>query len=165
MYRESKPIVASSPVSLPDYKVPDYRKKRPRPDGGSGEYTAESAQSTRPRVATLDNGWNLKYTSVTELLPPVSAAGPLKAFYDGLADNAAEQLSVGALPSKNLAFKSGPFYLEMSSAEPIDWTFVINFGKDMLDRIAPYFSPLFQAEAFNPIWIYAAVQISMSLQI
>lgn len=95
----------------------------------------------------------------------MSAAGPLKAFYDGVANNAAEKLSVGASPSKNLAFKSGPFSLEMSSALPIDWTFVINFGKDMLDRITPDLSSMFQAEAFNPIWIYAAVQISMSLQI
>jgi len=117
------------------------------------------------RVNSLGNGWHLQYDSVIELLPATDVAGPLRDFYTGLTASAADQLGAGVNATENLAFKSGPFSLELSSQEPIGWDYVINFADGMMEMLSSQFTPAYRGEVINTIWVLAAVQVSLSLQV
>ena len=128
---------------------------------------ADSAGSYRPGragVAALDNNWYLNYVSVRELFPSISTVEPMRKLYYSVTKSAAEQLAGGVNASDSLAFKSGPLSLQMSSPDPISWTFVINLAYDMMDKLSTGFTPLFRAEAVNAVWALSAVQISLSLK-
>ena len=161
-YKAGRPIAAPKQGDIPEYKTPEYRRKRPRPDDPDGS-TADSAGSYRPRLASLDNNWYLNYASVTELFPPASAVQPIRKLYSDVAESAAQQIGAGVEASNNLAFSSGPLSLQLSSKDPINWTFVLNFVYDMMDKLSANFAPLFGAEAVNAVWELEPVRISLSL--
>lgn len=166
-YRQAKPISVPDRVGIPEYKTPEYRKKRPRPESSdAAQSTADSGASYQPGragVAALDNNWYLNYGSVKVLLPLTSAVEPLRKLYDGVAESAAEQIAGGVNASDSLAFKSGPFSLQLSSREPINWSFVINLAQDRVGKLSNSFAPLFRAEAVNVVWDLAPVQVSLDL--
>jgi len=160
-YKTGKPVAVPDPNGIPEYKTPPNRK-RPRP---GSESTADSTGSVvrQARVNSLDNGWYLKYDSVTELLPATDVAGPLRDFYTGVTASAADQLGAGMNATDNLAFISGPFSLELSSSEPIGWDYVINFAAGMMDMLSPQFTPMYSGEVFNTFWVLPSVQVSLGL--
>lgn len=166
-YRAGKPIGVPDPAGIPEYKTPQYRRKRPRP-GGSSEATADSAGSVavRPRVQSLGNlgsGWYMKYDSITDILPPVDGAGALTEFYNAVTASAADKLGSGTNSAENLAFKQGAFSLELSSQSPILWSWVINFAQTMIESLGPDFTPIFRGEAVSGYWVLASVQVAVSL--
>ena len=161
-YRNRKPISVPTAYAIPEYQTPEYRIKRPRPDDGGGS-TADSAGSYRPRVGSLDNNWYLNYGSVTELFPGASAIQPLRTLYSEIAESAAQQLGASVNASDNVAFRSGPLSLQLTSKDPINWTFILNLAYDMMNKLSANFAPLFSAEAENAVWELAPVKISLSL--
>lgn len=160
-YTAGKPVAAWDPNGIPEYKPPQQRK-RPRP---GSESTADSTGSVvrQARVNSLGNGWYLRYDSVTELLPATNVAGPLRDLYTGITASAADQLGAGMKTTNNLAFKSGPFSLELSSQEPIGWDYVINFAKGMKEMLSPQFTPAYGGEIINTLWVLPSVQVLLSV--
>lgn len=160
-YKAGKPVAVPDPNGISEYKTPQKRK-RPRP---GSESTADSTASVvrQARVNSLGNGWYLKYDSVTELLPATAVAGPLRDFYTGVTTSAADQLGAGTNATDNLAFKSGPFSLELSSQEPIGWDYVINFAAGMMDMLSPQFTPVYRGEVVSTFWVLPSVQVSLGL--
>lgn len=98
-----------------------------------------------------------------ELFPPASAIQPLRTLYSDIAESAAQQIGAGVNASDNVAFRSGPLSLQLSSKDPINWTFILNLAHDMMDKLSTNFAPLFGAEAVNAVWDLAPVKISLSL--
>lgn len=163
-YRTRKPVaIPADPYGIPEYKTPQHRK---RPRAGS-ESTADSTGSVarQPRVNSLGNGWYLSYDSVTELLPATDVAGPLRDFYTGVTASAVDQLGAGMNTTNNLAFKSGPFSLELSSLEEIGWDYVINFAEGMMEMLSPQFTPMYRGEVINTYWVLPSVQVSLGLMV
>lgn len=160
-YKSGKPVAVSNANGIPEYKTPEERK-RPRP---VSESTAGSRGSVlrQARVNNLGNGWYLKYDSVTELLPTTDVAGPLRDLYTGVTASAADQLGAGMDTTNNLAFKSGPFSLELSSQEPIGWDYVINFAEGMKEMLSPQFTPVYRGEIISTFWVLPSVQVLLSL--
>ena len=161
-YKLGRPIAApEDQYGIPEYKTPQNRK---RPRQGS-ESTADSVGSVarQPRVNSLGNGWYLKYDSVTELLPAPGVAGPLRDFYTGVTASAADQLGAGMNATNNLAFKFGPFALELSSQEPIGWDYVINFAQGMMEMLSPQFTPAYRGEVLSTFWVLPSVWVSLAV--
>ena len=163
-YRAGKPIGVPDPAGIPEYKTPQYKRKRPRPDGGT-EATADSAGSVamRPRLQSLGSGWYMKYDSIIDILPPVDVAGALREFYNAVTTSAADKLGTGNNGAENLAFRKGSFSLEFSSQSPILWSWVINFAQSMIELLGPEFTPLFRGEAVSGYWVLSSVQVAVSL--
>ena len=163
-YRSGRPISVPDPAGIPEYKTSEYRRKRPRPGGGS-EATADSAESVavRPRVQSLGSGWYMKYDSMIEILPPIDVAGALKDFYNAVTASAADSLGSGKNGTENLAFRKGSFSLEFSSQSPILWSWVMNFAQSMIELLGPDFTPIFRGEAVSGYWVLASIQVAVSL--
>ena len=163
-YKAGKPLGVPDPAGIPEYKTPQYRRKRPRPGGGS-EATADSVGSVaiRPRLQNLGSGWYMKYDSIIEILPPIGVAGALREFYNAVTASAADSLGSGKNDTENLAFKNGPFSLELSSQSPILWSWVINFAQSMIETLSPDFTPIFRGEAVSGYWILSSIQVAVSL--
>ena len=162
-YRAGKPIGVPDPAGIPEYKTPQYKRKRPRPDGGS-EATADSVGSVaRPRVQSLGSGWYMKYDSIIEIFPPIDVAGALRDFYNAVIASAADSLGSGKSGAENLAFNKGSFSLKFSSQSPILWSWVINFAQSMIESLGPDFTPIFSGEAVSGYWVLASVQVAVSL--
>ncbi|KAL8787555.1 MAG: hypothetical protein Q9195_007727, partial [Heterodermia aff. obscurata] len=164
-YKAGTPIGVPDPAGIPEYKTPQYRRKRPRPGGGSSEATADSAGSVavKPRVQGLGNlgsGWYMKYDSVTDILPPVDAAGALTDFYNTVTANAADNLGSGKSSAENLAFQKGSFSLQLSSQSPILWSWVVNFAQSMIESMGPDFTSIFRGEAVSGYWVLDSVQVA-----
>ena len=166
-YRSGRPIGVPDPAGIPEYKTPQYARKRPRPSGAS-DATADSAGSVaaRPRVqslGSLGSGWYMNFDSITDILPPVDAAGALEEFYNAVTATAADNLGLGKLAAENLAFKKGTFSLELSSQSPILWSWVINFAQSMIESLGPGFTPIFRGEAISGYWVLPSIQVAVSL--
>ena len=160
-YKTGQPMSVPDPNGIPEYKTPEYRRKRSRQDGETS--TADSRASSRPRV--VDNGWDLSYNSVEALFPSTTAAGPLTNFYKSVTESAVNQLGGAVDPLSSITFESGPFRLKMASPQPISWSFVINFAQDMSNLLSPDFAPLYSGEVVNSIWELPSVQVGLELMV
>ena len=163
-FQKGKPISVPDPDGIPEYKTPEYRRKRPRP-GGGGSAESAGSMATRPRVSSLGTGWYLNYDTVSELLPSVNAAEPLREFYNKVSAGAADQLSKGNDGVDRITFKSGPFSLRFASQEVIRWDFVINLVQSMISMLTPQFAPMFSGEAVSEYWDLPSVQVAFSLAV
>ena len=166
-YRAGRPIGVPDPAGIPEYKTPQYRRKRPRPSGAS-EATEDSVGSVavRPRVqslGSLGSGWYMNFDSITDILPPIDAASALEEFYNAVTASAGDNLGSGKLAAENLAFKKGAFSLELSSQSPILWSWVINFAQSMIESLGADFTPIFRGEAISGYWVLPSIQIAVSL--
>lgn len=139
----------------PNVPGPSQRPQT-RQSGGMGLMSSKGGFKA-PRIRSLGSGWYMTYSSVTSVLPAQSAAADLELFYNDIIDSAGSQMYNGANTTTDLAFNFGQYSLRLSSPDPIDWTWIINFAFDMLDTTSSDFVALFNGEAYSYIYEIAAV--------
>ena len=127
-----------------------------RPRGGASLRSGRGRGKT-PRTRDLGGGWYTTYDTVTSLLPLQSAAADLELFYKSIIDSASSRLTTITNLETELAFGFGHYSLRLSSPDPIEWTWIINFAVDMLDTVRSEFATLFHGEAYSYISNSAAV--------
>ena len=108
-----------------------------------------SSKGLQTRNRNLGDGWYMYYDSTTAIIPNYLGAASLEAFYAGVVNFAASQLSNVVNATENLAINSNSLSLRLSSSAPISWTWVINFASDMLDNAITDFAMLFKGEAYS----------------
>lgn len=106
----------------------------------------------KTRTRNLSDGWYIVFDAITSVLPAQPAAADLESFYNNVIDATAGQLSTAMNTTENLAFKFGKINLRLSSATPINWSWVINFASDMLDNISQDFAVMFNGKAYSAYW-------------
>lgn len=116
----------------------------------------------RTRTRNLSDGWYMVFDAIMTLLPAQSAAASLESFYNSVINTTASQLSTAVNTTENLAFKFGEIHLRLSSATPINWSWVINFASDMLDNISPDFAIMFNGKAYSDYWDIPPVTVVMT---
>jgi len=108
--------------------------------------------SIKTQTRNLSDGWYMVFDAIMSVLPAQPAAASLVSFYNNVIDTTASQLSTAVNTTENLAFKFGEIHLRLSSATPINWSWVINFASDMLDNISPGFAVMFNGKAYSAYW-------------
>ncbi len=106
----------------------------------------------KSRTRNLSDGWFMVFDAIMSVLPAQPAAADLESFYNNVINATASQLSTAIKTTENLAFKYGKINLRLSSATPINWSWVINFASDMLDNISQDFAIIFSGKAYSAYW-------------
>ncbi len=151
-YKNNKPIAVQEDTD-DEYepgpsKPPSPPRKRLR--GANVDLKTEGGIKTQTR--NLGDGWYMVFDAIMSVLPAQSAAASLETFYNNVINTTVSQLSTAANMTENLAFKFGEIHLRLSSATPINWSWVINFASDMLDNIRPGFAVMFNGKAYSAYW-------------
>ena len=145
-YKKNKPIAIEEDTDDDIGHSNPPPRKRTRVGGGMGLMSTKGLQT---RNRNLGNGWYMYYDSTTAIIPTYLGAAGLEAFYAGVVDYAASQLSNVVNATENLALSFNGLSLRLSSSAPISWTWVINFAYDMLDNAGADFTMLFRGEAYS----------------
>lgn len=115
------------------------------------------------KTRNLGDGWYMTYDKTTAIVPTQLGAASLEAFYTGVVNYAANQISnvVNETESVSLSFQG--LGLQLSSSAPIRWTWVIDFAADMLENVRNEFVALFSGNAYSAYWEIAAVTAALTL--
>ena len=115
-----------------------------------------TSKGFQTRNRNLGDGWYMWYNSTIAILPTYLSAAKLEAFYAGVVDFAAGQISNVVNATNDFALSSNGLRLRLSSSAPINWSWVINFAADMLDNVSNDFAMLFRGEAYSAyVWQFS----------
>ena len=116
-----------------------------------------------PKTRILGGGWFLTFDSIMALDSIQPAAAEIEAMYSMVVQIAAGQIGKAADSTKNIAFQYGSYMLQLSSVDPVEWTWVINFAEEMLGSARNHHAVLFKGEAYSYYWEIAAVAAALTI--
>ena len=134
---------------------------RKRKEGVFDLMVAHGAKS--PKTRSLGGGWFLTFDHVVAVDSVQPAAAELEAMYGMVIQIAAGQIGKAANASESIAFQYGSYVLQMSSVDPINWTWVVNFAAEMLGSVRNQYVVLFKGEAYSYYWEVAAVATALTI--
>lgn len=118
---------------------------------------------SNPRPKNLGNSWEIRYKSVTSLLPTNDAASRLSSFYQRIVEIAAERIGSSATSLKSLDFRLNDIFLRLNSPTPISWEWVIRFARGMLQASRSGWPILYDASARNAYWDLAVINVVLNV--
>ena len=134
---------------------------RKRPGGDLDSMIAKGPKS--PKTRSLGGGWFLTFDSVMAVDSIQPAAAELEAMYSMVIQIAAGQIGKAANATESIAFHYGSYVLRMSSVDPINWTWILNFAEEMLGSVRSQYAVLFRGEAYSYYWELAAVAAALTI--
>ena len=140
-------------------KGPLSRRKRT----GSDLSTLIAQGAKSPKTRNLGGGWFLTFDSVIVVDSIRPAAAELEAMYSMVVQIAADQIGKAANSTESIAFRYGSYMLRLSSADPVSWTWVVNFAEEMLGGVRNHYAVLFKGEAYSYYWEIAAVAAALTI--
>lgn len=142
-----------------DQENPPRKKTRT----GGGENTAWAAGPSNPGVQGLGNHWVFDYGTIHSVAPSDRAAAGLARFYESVIDTATTNLANATVESTDMVFAFGGLSLRFSSAESIEWLWIVKFLEAMATSLTRGFAVLYdQVIAENLVWDVATVLITLS---
>ncbi|KAI4236409.1 MAG: hypothetical protein LQ349_002563 [Xanthoria aureola] len=142
-----------------DQENPPRKKTRT----GGGENTAWAAGPSNPGVQGLGNHWVFDYGTIHSVAPSNRAAAGLARFYESVIDTATTNLANATVESTDMVFAFGGLSLRFSSAESIEWLWIVKFLEAMATSLTRGFAVLYdQVIAENLVWDVATVLITLS---
>ncbi|KAL8783690.1 MAG: hypothetical protein Q9195_009315 [Heterodermia aff. obscurata] len=117
-----------------------------------------------PKTRCLGGGWVLAFDNVVAVVDSIRpAAADLEAMYSMVVQIAAGQIGKAENSTESIAFHYGSYRLQLSSANPISWTWVVNFAEEMLGSVRNHYAVLFKGEAYSYYWEIAAVAAALTI--
>ena len=116
-----------------------------------------------PKTCSLGGGWFLTFDSIMAVDSMKPAAAELEAMYSMIVQFAAGQIGKAANSTESIAFHYGSYMLRLSSVDPINWTWVVNFAEEMLGNVRDHYGVLFKGEAYSYYWDIAAVATALTI--
>lgn len=142
------------------HEDPDYPQPRATWERDSGYFHVGESD---PQVKNLGNNWELRYNSVTSLLPTTHAANGLSSFYLSIVKKAAENIASNATSLKSLNFRLNDLSLILNSPAPIPWEWIVRFARGMLQASIAGWTILYDASARNAYWDVAAIDAALKI--
>lgn len=129
-----------------------------------GDFDLMLAQGAKsPKTRSLGGGWFLTFDSVVAVDSIQPAAAELEAMYSMVIQIAAGQIGNAANATESIAFQYGSYILHVSSVDPINWTWIVNFAAEMLGSVRNQYAVLFKGEAYSYYWEVAAVAAALTI--
>ncbi|KAL9027137.1 MAG: hypothetical protein Q9196_004296 [Gyalolechia fulgens] len=142
------------------HEDPNYPKPLRTWEGEFGHFHIGKSD---PQVKNLGNNWELRYNSVTGLLPTNHAARGLSPFYLHIVEIAAEKIASNATSLNVLNLRSNGLSLNLDSPAPIPWEWIIRFAREMLEASKLGWTVLYDASARNAYWDLAVISAALRL--
>ena len=140
-------------------KGPSSSRKR-----AGGDFDLMIVQRAKsPRTRALGGGWFFTFDSVVAVDSVQPAAVELEAIYNMVIQIAAGQIGKAINSTESIAFQYGSYLLQLSSVNPISWTWVVNFAAEMLGSVRNQYAVLFKGEAYSYYWDIAAVAAALTI--